>query len=188
MFVLVVLSDASVIKFEPFLHFTVLYVYLFLILLFLYILLEARNLSNAARQVEYRFSYDKDGIYREKVLLFRWEETEYAVFVLETHVDTIPGHHDVTWAPSMRLMKEHNVPDLTRRLTEGRIYIFRTEASRRKADLTIETTSFRPALLSMRRRMRRIVNARGLKAEFEYRRMYPDVKPDSQEGEPGGND
>lgn len=157
-------------------------VYIFLASLIVYITVELLNFSDRRRFVDYRYSYDLNGIYRENALIIDWGEVSDVVFTLETAIDVVPAHSSRTYMGRFYI-RDIIIPELTRRVKVSRISFYRSSGSRKKGDLLVETTIFKPLLMSVYRKMKGLVEKTNIRVNFSYRRIFPEQREDDEESE-----
>lgn len=156
-------------------------VYSFLLVFLLFCGAEILNFNDARRLEEYRYSYDSSGLYRERALVIRWDEVTSITFVTELKKDVIPAKHDAVWTPYFNLFRDFSVPELTRKIRESRILFFRQKTPGKKADLTIQTTSFTPAFKHIYNHFRELTSYLGLDVEYEFVRLLPQDEEEDED-------
>ncbi len=144
-----------------------------LVFMVVYLFLEILNFSDRRRFVDYRYSFDGTGIYREKSLIIDWMDVSRVKVSLETFVDKIPAHRDVAWAPRLQIMRDYSTPELTTRKKVSRIIV--TPVNPKVLHkLVIVSTPFSPAIRTTYRKMRKSCLSRNSSSSFSFAREYID--------------
>lgn len=150
--------------------------WIFAIQMVIYLALEWLNISAARSNTASRYSYDTRGIYKGNgLLLVDWEET-YRVWVGREKITRVISEAKESyftaltrnsWAGSIierNPGEEKEMPAITARQKVGRMVVY---TNTREGRMEIDTTSFPPALLLLKNRIRNIARYRNLEIAFE---------------------
>lgn len=152
-----------------------------LVFMVLYAILEVINFTDVRRFVDYRYSFDAVGLYREKARIMEWKDVSSISVTLETMIDSIPPKRDIAWAPSFNIMRDFSTPELTTKRRIARITV--SQANRiGHPDIVVYTTTFRPRLWKLMKDLKNWATMGNGSLNFDYQRVIPEPEERDRAG------
>lgn len=144
----------------------------------LYASVEALNFTDRRKFVDYRYYFDRRGLYREKAMIMEWQDISDVTVTLETLIDRIPAKKDVAWAPSFNMMRDFSTPELTTRKKIARVRVSPVRG-KNLSEVVIYTTTFRPLLMFLYRKLAAKAEEGNRSINIGFHRILPEPEKEN---------